>query len=428
MAIFKKLNIGDTVASSGTRVFKKLTTAEVTPEEPSLPKLIAPTIRLDGDFILITNNNDVTVSTYKLYVDGKLSYTLPRENEINLNGFIKELGTHEIFVVAVKPLFKDYEDSDPSNTVKYVCEEHTIPAGTYVFNEVLPRIGFLNDVSPLVYELVRGVDTTLFTANGTSYNLLEFCAYDNDRYYIYYAYLYGSSYTKYHDYAYSYGLREYEDGWQNKELRTINLLEGFTTRSNTLYEWWIANTTNAPVAGLYDADDNLVASWDTLVDTYGMDESWGDADNPYWNGETQPGSPTSVLNSNSDLAGGTKFVIANSITKIGTCAFRNCTKLTSIYIPESVKQLSGSAFSGCTSLESIILPDSVTFLGHGAFADCTSLQTIVIGTGMDQIATIAFINCTSLTDVYYRGTEEQWAAIYGIENLPEGATIHYNSQ
>lgn len=37
MAIFKKLSIGDTVASSGTRVFKKLTTEEVTPEEPSLP-------------------------------------------------------------------------------------------------------------------------------------------------------------------------------------------------------------------------------------------------------------------------------------------------------------------------------------------------------------------------------------------------------
>lgn len=37
MAIFKKLAVGDTVASSGTRVFKKLTMAEVTPEEPSLP-------------------------------------------------------------------------------------------------------------------------------------------------------------------------------------------------------------------------------------------------------------------------------------------------------------------------------------------------------------------------------------------------------
>lgn len=72
--------------------------------------------------------------------------------------------------------------------------------------------------------------------------------------------------------------------------------------------------------------------------------------------------------------------------------------------------------------------DSVTSIGSGAFSDCTSLTSIVIGDGVTSIGDYAFSDCYSLIDVYYTGTEEEWAEIEiadGNECL-SNATIHYN--
>lgn len=204
-----------------------------------------------------------------------------------------------------------------------------------------------------------------------------------------------------------------------------------------------------PEAGLYDANDNLVASWDTLLATYGMDEKW-EYETP---GINYDGSPVRVLNDNSDLESGTKFVIDNSIKVIGTACFRGCTRLKSIDIPESVKSIWNGAFSGCTSLESIVIPDNMEDIGDGVFTGCTNLKSVTVGSGDSRIGSMqfynctsltsvtipasvttirngAFANCTSLTDVYYRGTEKQWAAITieGVNECLTNATIHYNSQ
>ena len=212
-----------------------------------MPKLAAPTISLDGDFILITNNNNVTRIKYNLYVDGELKTTVSRTivYAIDLRGCTTELGTHDIFVVAASD---GYEDSNPSNTVKYVYKEYTIPAGAYVFNEVLPYIGVYDGGLVTHYVMWADADTTLFTSNGTAYNNLDIAAAYGGKYYMYYSYLYTksgstSTYTKYADNAYCYGLDDYANGWQNENMRTINILRDVTHRSNTLNEWWVANTT-----------------------------------------------------------------------------------------------------------------------------------------------------------------------------------------
>jgi hypothetical protein len=53
---------------------------------------------------------------------------------------------------------------------------------------------------------------------------------------------------------------------------------------------------------------------------------------------------------------------------------------------------------------------------------------VVIGDNVASIGSSAFYNCSSLTDVYYTGTEEEWAAITveSGNNRLTNATIHYN--
>ncbi len=157
-------------------------------------------------------------------------------------------------------------------------------------------------------------------------------------------------------------------------------------------------------------------------------------------------------------------VISDSVTSIGDEAFDSCFSLASIDIPDSVTSIGDSAFSICLSLTSITvakdndnyksidgnlyskdgktliqyaigkidteftIPDSVTSIGDSAFYCCSSLTYIDIPDSVTSIGDSAFDVCYNLTDVYYTGSEEDWAKINidsGNEELTS-ATIHYN--
>ncbi len=71
-----------------------------------------------------------------------------------------------------------------------------------------------------------------------------------------------------------------------------------------------------------------------------------------------------------------KLTIGDNITKIGNCAFRDCTSLTSVTIPDSVTSIGNGAFYGCKLLTSVTIPDSVVSIERGAFYDCESLPIV----------------------------------------------------
>lgn len=168
-----------------------------------------------------------------------------------------------------------------------------------------------------------------------------------------------------------------------------------------------------------------------------------------------------------------EVTIPSSVTKIGGACFYNCKNLTAVNmpggltdigtysfwgtpwlknlgdfaavngvllayqgssknvtVPDNVISVGNAAFSGC-GLNSVALSKNTRHIGSGAFADCKNLTSVTIPAGVASIGLEAFAGCRSLKDVYYGGTESQWAAIQiddtrNGNHLLKNAAIHYN--
>ena len=94
-----------------------------------------------------------------------------------------------------------------------------------------------------------------------------------------------------------------------------------------------------------------------------------------------------------------EYVIGNSVTSIGSCAFEDCSSLTSVTIGNSVTSIGFYAFSGCSSLIYVTIGSSVTSIGERAFYGCSSLTSITIPYSVTTIGEYAFSGCSSLTDI-----------------------------
>ena len=95
----------------------------------------------------------------------------------------------------------------------------------------------------------------------------------------------------------------------------------------------------------------------------------------------------------------------------------------------------GYIVTGCYKTVNVALeiPESyngkpVMGIGENAFADCANLTGITIGQNITAIGKNAFAGCTSLAEVFYKGTQEQWAAmaIDGENQVLRSALFHYS--
>jgi len=114
----------------------------------------------------------------------------------------------------------------------------------------------------------------------------------------------------------------------------------------------------------------------------------------------------------SDCTSLTSVTVGNNVTSIGSSAFSNCTSLTSITMGSSVTKIGEFAFYRCTSLTSIIIPNGVTNIAYCAFGGCTNLESLTIPASVTYIGNDTFSSCSKLANVYYSGTEAEWAAIF----------------
>ena len=244
------------------------------------------------------------------------------------------------------------------------------------------------------------------------------------------------------------------------ETKTANIEAGkityfkFVPSTSGIYEFTSLGTssTEDTIGYLFDANKNQMATDDdgasnrqfllTQELTAGVTYYWGIK---YYT-DTKTGSIGVKLTYNGSSGGSsettyTEDTIADGVLYIGTNTtsidntYQGNTEITKVIIPNNVTEFAtdgsdtgGQCFRGCTNLTEVVVGSGITKITYACFYDCSSLAKVTIPTSVTTISEFAF-GGTALTDVYYKGTQEQWSSI-NIENNNTpltNATIHYNS-
>jgi len=97
-----------------------------------------------------------------------------------------------------------------------------------------------------------------------------------------------------------------------------------------------------------------------------------------------------------------------SVQQIGNEAFRNCPKITKIYLPSLQDKLGNYAFADCQGLEEVHLGYGCTEIGTNAFQNCAKLNKIEFTENLKVIGEQAFCN-----DVALSGGKQTTVELYG---------------
>ena len=155
--------------------------------------------------------------------------------------------------------------------------------------------------------------------------------------------------------------------------------------------------------GLYDGEDNLLASWDSLVNDYGLDIEKDNSTSNY----------VKIVNDNPGLLAGKKLVLGD-ISRIGS-KFFEYVKLDYIEIPASVTSIGDSAFEGCNVKKITFAENSqLTTIEDYAFLS-SFLRKLEIPDSVTEIGKLAFSNVMVL--IYYGNAKDSSNSNWGAEYL-----------
>lgn len=105
-------------------------------------------------------------------------------------------------------------------------------------------------------------------------------------------------------------------------------------------------------------------------------------------GVTYTADMTKVVYCDKDKAGA--YTMPETVTKIASGAFRNCTELTDVTVSNKVTAITYEDFANCTSLANVSMPETVESIDAGAFRKCTNLTSLDIPAQTTSIDYMAF--------------------------------------
>ena len=113
-------------------------------------------------------------------------------------------------------------------------------------------------------------------------------------------------------------------------------------------------------------------------------------------------------------------LIPDTVTSIGSYAFRNCTLVSSIKIPDSVVNIGNSAFQSNTNATILTFGKNTQVISDDAFNNCSKLPEAILSEGITSLGHRAFRDCKSLTEVYLPST------LTYISHWTDGDATFYN--
>lgn len=123
--------------------------------------------------------------------------------------------------------------------------------------------------------------------------------------------------------------------------------------------------------------------------------------------------------------------IGVGISRIGSCAFANCTGLTDLVFenPDYCTSIGWGAFMNCPSLHNVSFPPSLIHIETIAFANCTAISTIRIP-DQCRVEDQAFVNCTNVKSVDISPTATIGSYVFAKEDEVDGVLRHslYNGE
>ena len=143
--------------------------------------------------------------------------------------------------------------------------------------------------------------------------------------------------------------------------------------------------------GIYNSNDELIVSWDDLVNKYEFDIS-GESTS-----ETKKIMLIEIISKNNLDA--KKVVIDDSVTSIATGRFRQCASLETVKLPKNLISIGSDAFYACLNLNNITLPEGLQSIGNGAFASCDKFTSIVIPDSVTNLSEFFMPSCNNLEKV-----------------------------
>lgn len=119
------------------------------------------------------------------------------------------------------------------------------------------------------------------------------------------------------------------------------------------------------------------------------------------------------------------YTVPDGVKKLHPAAFSYTAALEEVNLPDSLDEIDNWAF-GHTGLKHVTVPAHVTTIQFNAFGVCENLVSVTLPARLKTLDDWAFGGSEALKDIYFEGTEEQWAALTeGHEETLEGVTIHY---
>lgn len=153
--------------------------------------------------------------------------------------------------------------------------------------------------------------------------------------------------------------------------------------------------------------------------------------------------PTSLASVGSEVFLGCESLVDavfhSSMSRLNSDFFAYCYSLKNVVFPEGITYLDTSMFFRCTAMEVFVFPSTVRETGERVFYGCQALKEVYIPeecADEEDDLDIGYYNfwfAPALTDVYFGGTEAQWAAILdGIsdrnQTLYDSTTVHFGAE